>query len=371
MYGLNHQFVRGLIGLLTLQGVGPLTVERLIRHFGSPHEALKATSTEIMGLSWLSSLAKKSLKRGVDQKRLDACIHTLERLGAWALCREDYEFPNSLKEIYNPPPILFGLGDSDLLNEKSVAIVGARRATRYGQEVAKNLAGGLSSKGLAVVSGMALGIDTSAHRGALGAGGKTIAVLGSGLDRPYPARNRGLMKEIAESGAVITEFLPGTNPEPGNFPRRNRIICGLSQGVVVVEAGLKSGSLITASLALEQGKEVMAVPGSVRSPVSKGTHWLIKQGAFLVEDSRDVLEVLGLDTEAKGYESKKRITVDDPRKRRVLGSLGPYPVFIDDIIAATGLEPGEVSAILLDLELEGLVEALPGKFFQIGAEAGS
>ncbi len=360
--------MRGVIGLLALPGIGPAITERLIRHFGSPQEVLKASRADIMGLSWLSPTAKEALIQGVDQKKLDYCFEALEKLGAWILYRDDPRYPSSLKEIFKPPLVLFGVGDIEILNKNSVAIVGARRATRYGQEIAMNMARGLSSEGLVVVSGMAIGIDTSAHKGALGAQGKTIAVLGSSLDRPYPARNRGLMKEISENGAVITEFLPGTNPEPANFPRRNRLVCGLAKGVVVVEAGLRSGSLITASLALEQGKEVMAVPGSVRSLVSKGTHWLIKQGAFLVEDHKDVLEVLGLDSGARDHEIKKRITVNDPKKRRVLEILGPYPLFIDDIITASGLDPGEVNAILLDLELEGLVEALPGKFFQIGAE---
>ncbi|OCC15654.1 Rossmann fold nucleotide-binding protein Smf [Dissulfuribacter thermophilus] len=317
-------------------------------------------------ISWLNSSTREALIKGPDRERLLECEKALEKVKAWTLAKGEGEYPHLLAEIYNPPVLLFGIGEKRVLNGPNVAIVGSRRATRYGQEAAQKIARGLAQSGVTVVSGMAMGIDTFAHRGAIEAGGKTVAVLGSGIDVPYPLRNRRLMQDIVKNGAVITEFLPGTPPEPKNFPQRNRIISGISLGVVVVEAGLRSGSLITASLALEQGREVMAVPGSVRSNVSRGTHWLIKQGATLVETAEDVLEALGLDKHSVENKSEIKVHLDDIQKQRVLDCIGPYPIHIDEICQKTGIGPGPLGSILLELELDGFVVALPGKYFQIG-----
>jgi len=362
------------MALFTIKGLGVATIGRLIQHFGSPEAVLHASKTEVMGLPWLNLPQKRGLLRGPDHAYLKACIKAIENMGAWVLGRGSADYPELLGTIPNAPLLLFGLGDAANLAGPAVAIVGSRKATRYGQDVAKKIASCLAGLGVTVVSGMAIGIDTFAHKGAIEAGGRTIAVLGSGLDVPYPRRNRYLMEEIARSGAVISEFLPGTPPEPGHFPQRNRIISGLCLGVVVVEAGERSGSLITASMALEQGREVMAVPGSVRSGQSRGTHWLIKQGAWLVENGEDVLAVLGLDVSSpkkadsgscrvKDHDSWKEVT---PEKARVLDAIGPYPVHIDEISERTGIGPGLVGAILLELELDGLVQALPGKYYQSG-----
>ncbi len=357
---------RSILALMTIRGLGPVTIGRLMAHFKGAERVLSARSSELEAIPWLNSSAKEALITGPDWKRLFKCQKALEKARAWILAKGEGEYPHLLAEIYNPPVLLFGIGDKRVLNGPNVAIVGSRRATRYGQEAAQKIARGLVQSGVTVVSGMAMGIDTFAHRGAIEAGGNTIAVLGSGIDVPYPLRNRGLMQEIVKSGAVITEFLPGTHPESRNFPQRNRIISGISLGIVVVEAGLRSGSLITASLALEQGREVMAVPGSVRSNVSRGTHWLIKQGATLVESAQDVLETLGLDKHNVENKSEIKIKLDDIQKQKVLDCMEPYPIHIDEICQKTGIGPGPLGSILLELELDGLVVALPGKYFQIG-----
>ena len=357
-----------ILALMSVPGIGPVTIDRLVGYFGGAEQVLSASRDAFLHLPWLKGPQKQALLRGVDPGRVELAKDKLQKMGAWVIHKEEACYPHLLKAVYPLPVLLFGLGDAAVLNLPCVAIVGSRRPTSYGTKVAFEIARDLAGQGVCIVSGMAMGIDASAHRGALDAGGKTIAVLGCGIDRVYPARNNRLKYEIAKNGAVITEFFPGTAPEPGNFPQRNRIVSGLCLGVVVVEAGFRSGSLITASLALEQGREVMAVPGSVRSFLSKGTHWLLKQGAVLVEDAQDVMNQLGLDTSMKGHEPEGTIVVDEPKKQRILESLGPYPVHIDEIAQTTGIDAGEVAAVLVELELEGLVEALPGKFFQTALE---
>jgi DNA processing protein len=252
----------------------------------------------------------------------------------------------------------------------NIAVVGSRNATAYGITTTKRLSADLASLGLTVTSGMARGIDTAAHQGTLSAGGRTIAVLGSGLENIYPAVNKSLFKRISERGAVVSEFSLSTKPEAHNFPRRNRIISGMSLGTVVVEATKKSGSLITARLAAEQNREVFAVPGSIQSFKSTGTHTLIKQGAKLVENAQDIVEelapmlrynqVAGHTQSETGQDAPVLLTDEE---RQVYEALGSYPVHIDDLARSVALGPGRLSSILLKLELNGLVQQAPGKFF--------
>ncbi|MFH0801359.1 MAG: DNA-processing protein DprA [bacterium] len=273
--------------------------------------------------------------------------------------RQDPAYPALLKKIHYPPQRLYVRGRL-IGDEMCVAVVGARKASSYGKMVAEYLGEELAHRGIAVVSGMARGVDTAAHRGALRAGGRTIAVLGCGIDVVYPQENRGLMEEIAKSGAVITEFTPGEEPKPWHFPARNRIISGMALGTVVVEAGERSGSLITANFALEEGREVFAVPGQIKSPGSQGTHALIKQGAKLVEDIQDVLEELQLSIENRG---KPRRAVPTSEEQKLLVSLGSEGRHTDEVIAESGMSAAQVTALLAVMELKGLVRRNPGNIF--------
>ena len=284
----------------------------------------------------------------------------------------DPEYPSLLLEIPDPPPVLYVYGRLIAGETRNVAVVGSRNATTYGIETTRRICGDLVAHGIHIISGMAVGIDTAAHWGALDGGGLTVAVLGSGLEWVYPNENRKLFHRIAENGAVLSEFPLRTEPDGFNFPRRNRIISGMSLGTVVIEATLKSGSLITDRLAAEQNREVFAVPGSIQSFKSTGTHTLIKEGAKLVEHAQDIIEELPLAVTA-GATTRQTKDVASMGKRphmtaeekSVLDALGPYPVHIDDIIRKLRIEPGKLSGILLSLELKGIVLQTPGKHFAI------
>jgi DNA processing protein len=270
-----------------------------------------------------------------------------------------------LREIPDPPPYLYVSGNLDG-SPKNIAVVGSRNATDYGISTTQKLCADLSAFDITIISGMALGIDTAAHQGALAGRGKTIAVLGSGLDKIYPYENFNLFNRISERGAVISEFALNTKPEAHNFPIRNRIISGMSLGTVVVEATKKSGSLITARLAAEQNREVFAVPGSVQSFKSTGTHTLIKQGAKLVENAQDVLEELSAFIDASKLISNRtaqNLSLLTPEELAVHKVLSPYPEHIDTIVRKTTIKPGKLLSILLQLELNGMVKQLPGKRF--------
>jgi DNA processing protein len=296
---------------------------------------------------------------------LDLLAHKHYRITTQA----DPDYPQLLREIPDPPPFFYVSGR---LNSSAlkIAVVGSRNATQYGLTTTKNLCADLAALGITIVSGMARGIDTAAHQGAMAGGGKTIAVLGSGLERIYPAENTKLFHRISQNGAVVSEFDLLTEPEGHNFPRRNRIISGMSLGTVVVEATKKSGSLITARLAAEQNREVFAVPGSIQSFKSTGTHTLIKQGAKLVEHAQDIIEELapyfenkecpGMAPFTETHESPPSLSADE---LRVYKALEPYPIHIDKLVRKISMEPGQLSGILLSLELNGMIQQLPGKFF--------
>ncbi len=347
-----------VLALMQVPGIGSVLYSRLVDECGSPSEVWNLSAQALDSIRFLSGKVRRRLLEGPDMEALDRLKDKMASMGAWVLTLEDSQYPSRLRQISHAPPVLFGLGDSHVLELSSIAIVGSRKASTYGKRVAEEFARGLSEHSFVIVSGLAQGIDTSAHKGALAHGGLTIAVKGCGLDVEYPARNRRLACEIAENGAVISEFFPGTPPEPGNFPARNRIISGLARAVLVVEAGPGSGSLITAYLGLEQGREVLAVPGSIYSYNSRGCHDLIREGACLVAGVDHILEALGEDFDKKGLaQSSKRVKVSSlsPDEQQVVDNLEAQPQHIDDISARCSLSVSTVGAVLLGLELKGLV----------------
>ncbi|HEV2109706.1 MAG TPA: DNA-processing protein DprA [Gammaproteobacteria bacterium] len=290
----------------------------------------------------------------------------MQRAGARLIAISDADFPPLLKQIPDPPVALFLRGDAGLLASPQLAMVGSRNPSVEGRRNAEEFAAYLSRCGLTIVSGMALGIDAASHRGALKAGGPTLAVWGTGLDRPYPPRNLDLAEEIAARGLLVSEFAPGTPPLPTHFPRRNRIISGLAVGTLVVEAASRSGSLITARLASEQGREVFAIPGSIHNPMARGCHRLLREGAKLVESAADILEELApllkleLPAAEPAAEGASAAPPEDPEYRLLLNSLDFAPTSVDSLVERTGLTPDVVSSMLLMLELQGHVEASPG-----------
>ncbi|MCR3922267.1 MAG: DNA-processing protein DprA [Firmicutes bacterium] len=284
--------------------------------------------------------------------------HCLD-LGLSVLTLADAHYPQLLREIYDPPAVLYYRGDLDALLQSGIAIVGSRKATAYGRAVADKMAYELAQAGNVVVSGMARGIDTCAHLGALRAPGKTVAVLGCGLDVCYPPENRGLREKIVRSGAVISEFAPGVQPKPGHFPMRNRIISGLTRAVVVVEAAEKSGALITADCALEQGREVFAVPGSIHSPSSRGCHRLLKEGAAVAENAADIMLTMG----QIPFEEVAATSQFTSAQATLLAVLEYEPVHFDQIIARSEFSAAELSSLLVELELGGYLKKLSGNFY--------
>jgi DNA processing protein len=288
----------------------------------------------------------------------------LEKTGVHCITPNCPGYPSLLRQVSVPPPLLYYRGSLERINNPAVAIVGSRRATFYGSEVAGRLAGELALAGVAVISGMALGVDTAAHRGALEKGGYTAAVLGCGLGRCYPPRNRELMEQLAATGAVISEFSIMAEPHAVHFPQRNRIISGLSLGTVVVEATEKSGALITAGYALEQNREVYAVPGNIGSPYSRGCHRLLKEGAKLVETVKDILDELYISSETGEQLSLDFAEPELSVPEKKLIDILPYqPMHIDSIIQLSGMSASEASALLLALEIRGLIKQTPGKYF--------
>lgn len=290
---------------------------------------------------------------------IERTLHWLQHTGHHFLTLADPRYPQALLDIPDPPITLYVKGSIALLYGPAIAIVGSRNATTQGLINAEQFAGALSQAGFPIVSGLAMGIDAAAHAGALRHAGSTIAVIGTGIDIIYPARNRALATRIADDGCVVSEYALGTEALAANFPRRNRLISGLSRAVLVVEAAARSGSLITARVAAEQGRDVFAIPGSIHAPLSKGCHWLIKQGAKLVESAQDVLEEIApvvrlLEASAGGVQAPP------PALAHLLAALGFDPVDSDALVARTGLDVAELSAQLLELELLGCLEVLPG-----------
>lgn len=349
--------IRHWLALIRAPHVGPTTFHTLLQQYVEPQAVFSAAR---------SSLEKSGLKAETiayllhpDWAQVDADLAWLDQSSAGLLLIQDDNYPALLKQIPDPPPLLFVMGDAEVLNRKQLAIVGSRNPTPTGRETAHEFARHLAANGLVITSGLALGIDGASHEGALDGNGMTVAVVGTGLDRVYPARHRELAHEMAENGALISEFPLGTKPMPGNFPRRNRIISGLSMGVLVVEAALRSGSLITARLAADQGREVFAVPGSIHNPQARGCNALIRQGAKLVETAEHIFEELGGFARPGSIEPEINKTVTSPELdgeyRKVLESVGYEPTPVDMVVERSGLTTDAVCSMLLVLELHGLI----------------
>jgi len=341
-------------------GLGAATVRSLLKQFGLPQAMLARRDAELaphIGQAALQALRSARVAQAVE--------HALEWAAAddhHVITLADETYPRGLLEITDPPPVLYAHGRLDLLAQPALAIVGSRNGSAQGVRNAEQFAAALGDAGLTIVSGLALGIDAAAHRGGLASRGSTIAVLGTGIDVVYPARNSELAADIARRGLLISEFPLGTAAIAHNFPRRNRLISGLARGCLVVEAALESGSLITARCAVDQGRDVFAIPGSIHSPLSKGCHALIKSGAKLVESAEDVLaELAGF--RASGFANAAMTTSSEP-DTGVLAVMGHDPVDVDSLCARAGLSAEQVAAELLRLELDGRVTALPGGLYQ-------
>ena len=372
--------VDGLAGWLRLEqtpGVGPDTARKLLAAFGLPENILAA------GYAALRQVVPERVARALSCPPPADTLALIKRTQAWAeqfgnhvLTLADADYPKALLEIPDPPIVLYTMGRVDLLSRPAVAVVGSRNATAQGILNAEKFSEALSQAGLTIISGMALGIDTAAHHGALRAhtdhnqGGSTVAVIGTGADIVYPARNRALAHRIAELGCIVSEYPLGMPGIAANFPRRNRIISGLAQGVLVIEAAAQSGSLITARMAAEQGRDVFAIPGSIHSPLAKGCHQLIKQGAKLVESAQDILDELApyraeysaLASHADA--AAERAVAADPTTQGLLMAMGYDPVDANTLALRSELDAAALSAQLLTLELEGHVEMLPGGIYR-------
>lgn len=339
----------------------PATAHRaLLKAFGSPGAAAAASRSSVAKLC--GGPAADALQAGPEAGLLEATLAWLAEPSRHLLALGDEDYPGALLQIPDPPTLLHVVGNVSLLQGPALAIVGSRNATAQGAIDARDFARSLSDAGYSIASGLALGIDAAAHRGGLAGASSSIAVVGTGLDRVYPARNRDLAHEIAERGVLVSEFPLGTPPVAANFPRRNRLISGLARGVLVVEAAMKSGSLTTARLALDQGRDVFAIPGSIHSPLSKGCHWLIKQGAKLVESADDVLAELGgrAGWAATTHEVAQAASPESP----LLAALGHAPASVDALTLRTRAQAADVASELTRLELEGRVERLPGGMFR-------
>jgi DNA processing protein len=349
-------------------GLGRVGLIRLIEHFKTPENALEAADSGWPILPGLRAGLSALVPSTTDTRVQDSC-QRLQRLGGWLLTLWDPDYPPALRQIPDPPALLYGRGR--LPGGPALAIVGTRQATDFGKVFTEQLATEVANAGVVVVSGLARGIDTAAHRGALDAGGSTLAVLGCGIDRIYPPENQRLYQQIAEQGALVSEYPPGSEPLPGHFPGRNRIISGLSIGTLVVEASRKSGSLITAEFALDQGRELMAVPGGVDRSTSYGSNLLIKQGAHPVTDAADILQIMGIDKPAPngGCEAGNHNFKLPGPHGKVLNRLDLTPRHNDELAGESGLTPMELSAILLHLELHGYAERLPGGRYIRGRRA--
>lgn len=370
--GASFEALAAAFRLACLEGLGAVGMNRIRQAFVSAEDLLTAGRHrwQAAGISerlWPNLESAAAADVGCRVARLLA-------QGGWAVTLFDDAYPHLLKEIHDPPPVLFGLGQVAALLEPCVAVVGARRATRYGEEHAYRIVRGLVALGYTIVSGLAVGIDAVAHRAALAGNGRTVGVLGSGLDVIYPGTHRDLAERMANRGALVSEFLPETQPEPGFFPRRNRIISGLSRAIVIVEAREQSGSLITARQALDQGREVFVVPGPAGGP-NLGGHRLLAEGAGWAESAEDIDRVLqaakvgarqtvGDRAERPGATSRDTPAPDMPPEwQAVWSAIVPGPVHVDEIIERSGLRSSDVLGILLQLELRGYVRQQAGKHF--------
>ncbi|KUG21604.1 rossmann fold nucleotide-binding protein smf [hydrocarbon metagenome] len=372
---MNDSILKYWIALKSITGVGNITFLALIDKFGSLPAIFSAPISKLIEIQGLSQNTAAAIAGFKSWDKVKAELELLDKNKINIITCHDELYPPRLMNIYDRPPLMYVRGDLNR-DDINIAIVGSRMASSYGKYTTERISRELALKGLTIVSGMARGIDSTAHRGAIAAHGRTIAILGSGLDIIYPPENKKLFDDIIQNGAVISEFPLGTPPRSANFPTRNRIISGMCCGVVIVEAGEKSGSLITAKLALEQGREVFAVPGSIDSAGSRGTNKLIKQGAILIESVDDILEEIIPQieitiplksphvscSEKVNQECHEILTGFD---QKIFDSISKGRIHIDDIISTTGLPSAGILSVLTNMELRGIVEQHPGKFFSL------
>jgi DNA processing protein len=365
--------LQGWLELRAVKGLGPITYTRLINRFGSPEAIRKANLSELVATGDLSpSLAHALQKPPPDniQKQVRRELDAVEAGQFSILTLADPQYPARLKTIADPPPVLYYTGQLLEHDQQALAIVGARKGSHTGRAITRQLSGDLADLGFTIVSGLARGIDTEAHEGALASTGRTVAVLGCGIDQTYPPENTKLRQHIERNGAVLSEFPMGTSPQSFHFPQRNRVISGLSLGIIVTEATLKSGSLITARMALEQNREVFAVPGNVTHPLSHGPHRLIQQGAKLVEKPWDIVEEIlpmlepsfrkHLETKQNVVKTQPSTVGLGPEEQDIFDRIPLEPVSLDELIAQGSYSSSEVMSILLSLEMKGLIKQVPG-----------
>lgn len=346
------------VGFSCVYGIGAVRLQKLLAFFDDVEEAYYAPESALLE----AGLGPKTVQSLIETRAmldLDRELTRIDESGFRVLTWEDQDYPIRLREIDTPPPVLYAWGELRPQDRWATAIVGTRRATPYGKAVTQQIAAALAQNGISIVSGLARGIDGVAHRAALDAGGRTLAVLGSGLDRLYPPEHRKLARAVAQAGAVLTDYPLGTEPEGRNFPPRNRIISGLSLAVIVVEAGASSGALITADFALDQSRDVFAVPGDLYKPSSEGTNRLIQMGAHPLLSPEDVLEVLNLELVARQEQIATEMPEDDV-ERLVYKALGKEPVHVDELRAQCGLPVEEITASLAMLELKGRAKQVGG-----------
>ncbi|RJP81393.1 MAG: DNA-protecting protein DprA [Candidatus Zixiibacteriota bacterium] len=352
--------------LISAAGVGSARYRALLNAFGSPGEALKASERALCQVPGIEAVTAAAIHAAARQGTGEKLLEALSRCGARIVSIWDSEYPRLLKEIHDPPALLFVRGELPCAGEFCFAIVGTRHPGLYGMKQAHVFATDLAAAGVAVVSGMARGVDTSAHDGALQARGRTFAVFGCGVDIIYPAENRSLAERIAASGGLISEFLPGVEPDPGLFPRRNRIISGLCRGVLVVQGSETSGALITARYALDQNRDIFALPGNVDDRRSRGPHRLLREGAILAESAQDVLRELGRGGSAgeeEGGREAPKLPALTPSEESLLARIESEPVHIDQLVRDLSRPVASVLADLLGLEMKGWITQSPGKLF--------
>lgn len=353
------------IALSLLPDVGPVRARKLLSVFGTPEMVFRAGPDDLQKVEGIGAVIARKIMDFSSWGDIEKQMREMEDRNIKVICLQESAYPEMLREVDDAPVVIYTRGDLIPDDKFAIAVVGSRRLTQYGSSVAEKISEDLASCGFTVVSGMARGVDSIAHKAALKAGGRTIAVLGSGLDIPYPPENKALMENIVKSGCALSEFPPGTPPEKENFPRRNRLISALSLGVLVVEATLDSGALITARYAAEQGREVFAVPGNITSRCSEGTNELLRRGAILVRKAEDIVEELA--PVLKGFLRTRhniREGISDEEKR-VCNLLSGEPKQIDIISRESGLSSSEALGILLGLELKGAVKQITGKRFYL------
>ena len=348
-----------LLWLSNIRGIGTKTLQNILEYFGSAENVFHASTSNLNGAKGINCDIIHNIVQNRDERRIQDLLRDLKKHAIDVLCKNEETYPENLKNIFDPPYLLYKKGNIYEKDNNAIAIVGSRKASPYGKWAAYKFASELASRGITIISGMAYGIDTSAHKGAIEGGGRTIAVLGCGVDICYPKSNYNLMKNILNAGAIVSEYSMGIEPIPGHFPARNRIISGLAKAVIVVEAAEKSGSLITTEFALEQGREVYAVPGNINSSLSKGTNKLIKDGAKPVTCVEDILEDLGLVVENE--KTKHNIELSNSEKAVYDFITSRQPVHFELLITYFKMNIHEISSIVTILQLKGLIEQLPGK----------